>query len=85
MINCDNKINIKMFEDLVLHDRKKHINNKYHYIRNFVQDGVVKLQYIPTDEQVTDVLTKYLLSKEFEYFRSILGLVDITDIVDRER
>lgn len=69
----------------VFHARTKHINNKYHYIRSLVQDGVVKLRYIPIDEQVADVLTKYLSNKKFEYFRSMLGLVDVTNLVDWER
>ena len=85
MINCDNQRNIKIFEDCVFHARMKHINNKYHYIRSLVQDGVMKLQYISTDEQVAHGLTKSLSNKKFEYFRSMLGLVDITDLVDRER
>lgn len=63
----------------------KHINNKYHCIRSLVQDGVVKLQYIMMDEQAADVLTKSLPNKKFEYFRCMLGLVDVTDLVVRER
>ena len=85
MINCDNQSNIKMSKDPVFHARTKHINNKYHYIRSLVKYGVEQLQYIPTNEQVVDVLTKSLPNKKFEYFRSILGLVDITDLVDKER
>ena len=45
----------------------------------------MKLQYIPIDEQVADMLMKSLPNKKFEYFRSILGLVDITDLVDSKR
>jgi len=50
VINFDNQRRINMYEDCVFHARTKHINNKYHYIRSLVQDGVVKLQYILTDE-----------------------------------
>eukprot|EP00253_Pinus_taeda_P014615 PITA_14615 len=50
VINCDNQSNIKMSKDLVFHARTKHITNKYHFIRSLVQDGIVKLQYVPTDE-----------------------------------
>ena len=73
-----------MSEDPVFHARMNHINNKYHYIRSLVHDGVVKLQYIPTDEHVANVLTKFLPNKKFEYFISMLILVDITYLVDRE-
>ena len=49
---------------------------KYHYIRDIVQKGVVKLQYISTDEQVTDIFTKPLARVKFAYFRERLGVVE---------
>jgi hypothetical protein len=75
VILCDNQSYIKMTENLVFHDRSKHIEIRYHYIRNMVQRGALKLQYISTDEQVVDVLTKPLSHVKFEYFRDKLGLV----------
>ena len=45
------------------------------HIRDMVEEGVVKLQYIATDEQVADVLTKPLSKVMFEYFRDKLGVV----------
>lgn len=42
-INCDSQSCIKMFGDPVFHARTKHINNKFHYIRNLVQDGIANL------------------------------------------
>eukprot|EP00253_Pinus_taeda_P023120 PITA_23120 len=50
VIYCDNQSCIKLTENLVFHDRSKHIGIKYHFIRGYVQKGVVKLEYIPTDE-----------------------------------
>ena len=41
-----------------------------------VQKGVVKLQYLSTDEQTTDILTKPLSWMKFEYFRDKLGVVE---------
>jgi hypothetical protein len=68
MILCDNQSCIKMTENPVFHDKMKHIEIRYHYIRDMVQKGVVKLQYVGTDEQVVDVLTKPLSRVKFEYF-----------------
>ena len=45
------------------------------YIRDMVEKGVVKLQYVATDEQAEDVLTKPLSKVKFEYFRDKLGVV----------
>ena len=57
----------------MFHDKLKHIEIKYHYIR--VQRGVVKLQYVATGEQIADVLTKPLARVKFEYFREKLGFL----------
>ena len=67
-IHCDNQSCIKMKKNLMLHDKSKHIEIRYHYIRDMVQKGVVKLKYVPTKEQVTDVLTKPLSRVKFEHF-----------------
>jgi hypothetical protein len=75
VILCDNQSCIKMTENPVLHDKSKHIEIRYHYIRDMVQRGVVKLQYVGTDEQVAYVLTKPLSCIKFEYFRDKLGIV----------
>ena len=51
------------------------IEIQYFYIRDMVQKGAIKLQYVSTDEQVVDVLTKPLSRVKFEYFRDKLGVV----------
>lgn len=85
MINCGNQSCIKMSGDLMFHARTKHINNKFHVIRNLVQVGIMKLEYVSTDEQVAGILTKALPNKKFEYLRNLLGLVDIVDCIDDKR
>ena len=71
----DNETCIKLSENPVFHDKSKHIEIKYQYIRDMVEKGVIKLQYVATDEQVADVLTKSLSKVKFEYFRDKLGMV----------
>jgi hypothetical protein len=44
----------------------------------------VLMQYLPTDEQIADVLTKPLAKSKFEYFRDKLGVVENTPLVKRE-
>ena len=61
----------------MFHDKSKHIKFKYHYIRNMVQKGAVQLQYVATDEQIDDVLSKPLLRVKFEYFKDKLGFFQI--------
>jgi hypothetical protein len=74
-ILCDNQNCMKLSENPVFHDKSKHIEIKYHYVRDMVQKGVVRLQYIATDEQVANVLTKPLSRVKFEYFRDNLGVI----------
>ena len=57
-----------MTENLVFHDKLKHIEIKYHFIWDMLQKGDVKIKYVPTEEQVADVLTKPLAHVKFEYF-----------------
>ena len=66
-----------MSEKPVFHDKSKHIEIKYHYIRDMVQIGAVKLLYVATEEHIADVLTKPLARVKFEYFRERLGVLQI--------
>ena len=75
MILCENQSCIKMIENPVFHDKSKHIEIRYFYIRNMMQKGAIKLQYVSTDEQVADVFTKPPSRVKFEHFRDKLGVV----------
>jgi hypothetical protein len=50
IIYCDNQSCIRLSEHPVFHERSKHIEIKYYFIRDKVQEGEVNLEYIPTDE-----------------------------------
>ena len=51
-ILCDNQSCIKMTENPVFDDKTKHIEVRYHFIRDMVQKGAIKLKYVPRKEQV---------------------------------
>jgi hypothetical protein len=74
---CDNQSCMKLLENLVFHDRSKHIEIKYHYIRDMVMRGAVRLKYVTTEEQVTDVLTNPLSRTKFKHFRDKFGMVPL--------
>eukprot|EP00253_Pinus_taeda_P012684 PITA_12684 len=84
VIYCDNQSCIKLMENSVFHDRSKHIGIRYHFIRDYVQKGAVKLEYISTDEQVADILTKALPRGKHVYFRDKMGVVRNTFLGKRE-
>ena len=66
-IYCNNQSCVKLSENPLFHDKSKHIEIKFHYIRDMVQRGAVKLQYVATKEQIADVLTKPLMRAKFDY------------------
>ena len=75
VILCDNQSCIKMTEKPLFHDKSKHIEIQYFYIRDMVQKGAIKLKYVSTDEQVANVLTKPLSRVKIKYFDDKLGVV----------
>ena len=76
-IHYDNQSCMKLSENLVFHDKSKHIEIKYHYIRDMVHRGVVKLQYVAMEEHIADVLMKPLARMKFECFKERLGVLQI--------
>lgn len=71
----DNQSAIHIAKNPECHKRLKHIELKYHYIRDRVAIGVVVLKYIETEKQVADICTKALGRQKLEVFRSVLGLL----------
>jgi hypothetical protein len=84
VIHCDKQSCIKLTENPVFHDRSKHIELRYHYIRDMIQRKVLSLQYVPTAEQIADIFTKPLPLIKFAYFRDKLGVAENTSLAERE-
>ncbi|KAL2088069.1 hypothetical protein ACEWY4_016897 [Coilia grayii] len=73
----DNQGAIAIGKNPVDHSRTKHIDIRYHYIRECVQKGQIQLQYCPTDDMKADILTKPLAKQKFEYLRREIGLCNV--------
>ena len=80
----DNQSCIKLSENPMFHDKYKHIEIKYHYIRYMVKRGVVKLYYITTEKQIDGVLTKPQSRTKYAYFRDKLGVGRTTSPPERK-
>ena len=63
---CDNKSAISIAHNLALHDRTKHVEVDNHFIKEKLENRLICMPYIPTTEQVVDVLTKGILTKQFD-------------------
>ena len=73
----DNKSAIEISRNSVYHRRTKHIEVRYHFIRNCVEDDKVKLKYVRTEDQLADMFTKPLGISKFREFREKMGLVKV--------
>ena len=60
MIYEDNQGCIALARNPVFHSRTKHIDIKFHFLREKIEEGVMKLEYKPTNEMIADGLTKAL-------------------------
>ena len=70
----DNTSGIAMTRNPVFHQKTKHIDRRYHFIKDALQEGVIDLLYCPTNEQVADIFTKVLTNDRFNYLRDLLGV-----------
>ena len=84
IVHCDNPCDIELSANLVFHDQSKHIDIKYHFLRDCVQRGTIRLEYIMTDEQAEDIFTKALCRHNFVKFGDTLGLLLNPFLVERE-
>ena len=65
VVHCDNRRGIRLSENPMFHDRSKHVDIGYHFLRDRVQRGTIRLEYIETNEQVADIFTKALCRQSF--------------------
>jgi hypothetical protein len=73
----DNKSDIALCKNPVHHDRSKHIDTKFHYTRQQVEDGVLEVEHVGTEEQHVDILTKALGRNKFVEFHQKFGVLKI--------
>ena len=78
IIYYDNTSSINISKNLVMHTKNKHIAIKYHYLRELVQDKIVRMEYVNTKEQLANIFTKDLPREPHEYLRSQLGVLPIS-------
>ncbi|KAL6315072.1 hypothetical protein AAG906_030925 [Vitis piasezkii] len=71
---CDNKSAISITQNPIQHGRIKHINVKFHSIREAEKNSLVKLHYCSTNEQLADRMTKGLPKSRLEFLRLKLGM-----------
>ena len=79
IIHCDNQSAIKLANNPQSISRTRHIDIKYHFIREKVNEGSIKIEYCPTELMKADMLTKSLGQTLFMKHRNALGIVNVVD------
>lgn len=78
LLYIDNRSAIDLAKNPVFHGRSKHIDIRYHFIRECVKRGEIVLKHVSTENQRADVLTKSLATSKFEKMRGLLGVKELT-------
>ena len=85
-VNCpttiyeDNQGSIAMAKNPVSHARTKHIDIRFHYIREAVSNGIVTIFYCGTKDMLADILTKPLVRDRFQTLRQLIGMEPLKDM-----
>lgn len=72
----DNQSTINTAKKEIFNFRTKHIDVRFHFVREKVEDGTIKINYCPTTDMVADTFTKPLGRVLFQNFRSGMGLIE---------
>ncbi|GJW65061.1 hypothetical protein Tco_0116945 [Tanacetum coccineum] len=74
----DNKSAIALCCNNVQYSRSKHIDIRFHFIKEHVENGVIELYFINTEYQLADIFTKVLGRERIEFLINKLGIRSFT-------
>lgn len=74
VLKIDNQSAIALSKNPMHHERSKHIDIKYHYIRECVENGSIAVEHVRTGDQLADLLTKPLGRLKFLELRDRIGM-----------
>ena len=79
-IYCDNTSAINLSKNTTQHARTKHIDIRHHFLRDNISREVITLDFINSENQIADILTKPLNESTFTKLRRELGICSLTEI-----
>ena len=80
IIRCDNTSAINLSKNHILHSRTKHIDIRHHFLSDHVDKKDIELEFINTNDQLADILTKPLKEDTFVKLRRELGILSEADV-----
>ena len=78
VLHKDNQSAIAIAQNPHCHSKMKHIDIRYHFVREKVLDYTVELRYCPTNDMLADVLTKGLTCDKFSRLSELSGVKDLS-------
>lgn len=73
----DNQSAQKLAKNCVFHRRSKHIDVRFHFVRTAVENNIVKIDYLNTNDMPADILTKSLSFQKHNKFIEQFGITDL--------
>ncbi len=73
----DNKTAITIAQNLVQHDRTKHVEVDHHFIKEKLDQKIIHFPFVKSENQIADILTKVVPGKVFHDMIDKLGMIDI--------
>jgi len=74
VIYCDSQSAIHLTKNQMFHDRTKHIDIRYHFVRDVISGGDIVIKKINTADNPADMLTKALPQTKFHHCQDLVGL-----------
>jgi hypothetical protein len=79
LLKMDSQSAIALSKNPIFHDRSKHIDVRFHFIRECIGDRRMDIEHVRTEEQVADILMKPLAREHFCELREKLGVIEISE------
>jgi hypothetical protein len=79
-INCDNSSSFKLSKNPIMHGRCKHIDVRFHFLRDLTKEGIIELTFCKSQDQLADIMTKALKLDTFCKLREGIGMCDSSSI-----
>lgn len=73
-VKCDNQSAICVARNQGYNPRTKHLDIRYHFVKDVLENGIVELDYVNTKDQPADGFTKPLMTQKLDHFAKLIGL-----------
>jgi len=76
-VHCDSMSDINLAKTQVYHVKTKHIDVRYHFVHDILEDGDIELKKIHTKNNSSDMLTKVISGVKFNHCKNLLRILSV--------